>query len=112
LYELKGSLPAHLNFGSATVGGTPAAATLQLTNIGNADLHFTPTVTPSQYKITGGCGTTLAANTTCTLQLSFAPTSGSSGTGTTVPGTLTLTTDHSPHPVHSVALTAQAVSAP
>jgi hypothetical protein len=104
-------IPALLDFGSATVGGSPATTSLQLTNTGNAPLQLSPVVTPSQYKIVSGCAPSIPANTSCTLHLSFTPAAGSASPGTTVPGTLTLNPDHSPVVVAPISLTATAVSA-
>jgi len=106
----RSQLPTLLDFGQVTVGKS-GTYSLQLTNIGNAALHLSPVVSPSQYKVVGGCAPFIAANTTCTLQLSFTPTAGSASPGTTVSGTLTLNPDHSPIPVPAISLTGQAISA-
>ncbi len=102
--------PTSLSFGNVPQGSTSAAQTITLHNTGNATLTAI-VVTPSAgFSRAGGtCGTSLAAASTCTITVTFAPTAigalsgtlavsanvvvaGSpvalSGTGTTPPGAL------------------------
>ena len=80
-----------LAFGSAPTGTTTAARTLTLSNSGTATATgitvavattSTPT-TPNQFARSGGtCGATLAAAGTCTITVTFSPTTTGAKTGT------------------------------
>ena len=107
-----GIAPLSLTFGGQLLTTTSAAQTVTLTNNGNAILNFTAAPsTSSGFGNTTTCGATLAASATCTVSVTFAPTSGAGA----VTGTLTLTDDANGSP-QSVPLTGTAwdfsVSAP
>jgi sugar lactone lactonase YvrE len=104
-------LPQTLNLGSVTVGGAPGTASLPFTNIGNAPLALSSAVSPNQYTESDTCSGSVAVNASCTLNLSFAPTTGSVSPGTTVSGTLTLT-DNAPNSPQAISLTAAAIATP
>jgi hypothetical protein len=107
-----GISPTSLTFGGQLLTTTSAAQTVTLTNTGNATLNFTAVPsTSSGFGNTTTCGTTLAASASCTVSVTFAPTTGAGP----VTGTLTLTDDANGSP-QSVPLTGTAwdfsVSAP
>ncbi|MDR3370155.1 choice-of-anchor D domain-containing protein [Rhodoferax sp.] len=76
--------PGSLSFGSVAVGTSSLAQTLTLSNTGTAALTGI-TVTPSvpQFARSGGtCTATLAANTSCTITVTFAPSAAGTATAT------------------------------
>jgi hypothetical protein len=99
-----GIAPTSLTFAGQLLTTTSAAQMVTLTNNGNAILNFTavPT-TSSSFTNTTTCGTTLAVSASCTVSVTFAPTSGAGA----LTGTLTLTDDANGSP-QSVALTGTA----
>jgi hypothetical protein len=80
-----------LAFGNVVTGTTSAAQTLTLHNTGTAQANTiavaaattsTPT-TPNQFARSGGtCGATLNAGATCTITITFSPTTNGAKTGT------------------------------
>jgi sugar lactone lactonase YvrE len=102
-------LPATVNFGAATVGGTPAAATLAFTNIGNVPLVFRTSTSSSRFAESDSCNGSVAINSSCTLNLSFTPTNGLPAPGILTAGTLTLT-DNSVTPTQTVGLSGMAIA--
>ena len=81
--------PATVPFGSLTAGTTSAAMSATLSNTGNATLNISGITiagaNPSDFAIATGanaCGTTLAADATCTIYVTFTPASASSFTAT------------------------------
>ena len=76
--------PATLSFGSETTGSTTTAQTLTLTNSGTATLNIASiAASGSGFSISAKtCGATLAANSSCTISVVFAPTAASPVTGT------------------------------
>ncbi|MGB6974702.1 MAG: choice-of-anchor D domain-containing protein [Terracidiphilus sp.] len=76
-------LPATLNFGDQTYGTTSAAQTVTLTNTGGVVLTPTLVTVTGDFAETDNCaGATLAANATCTIQVTFTPTATGTRTGT------------------------------
>jgi hypothetical protein len=77
--------PATLTF-SATSGTTSAAQSTTLTNTGNASLTMSGITiagtNPTNFAQTTTCGTTLAAGASCTISVTFTPTSAASFTAT------------------------------
>jgi hypothetical protein len=72
--------PASLSFGSVSVGATSSGQSVTFSNNGNEALSITsaPTVAVP-FKITANtCSGTVAAGATCTVQVAYAPTSGTS----------------------------------
>ena len=70
--------PASANFGNLTIGSTSAAQTFTLANAGNAALSINSIglggANASEFAITSKtCGAALAASSSCTLSVTFAP---------------------------------------
>jgi len=75
--------PTSLAFGNQAVGTTSAAQSLTLSNSGTAGATgITVAVTAPFARSGGTCGATLAAATTCTINVVFSPTSAGAATGT------------------------------
>ena len=70
--------PTALNFGSETVGQTTAPQTVTISNVSTASVNITGITiasTPADYTISDStCGSSLAAGTNCSLNVSFNPT--------------------------------------
>jgi len=70
--------PTALNFGSELVGQTSASQPVTISNVSNASVNltgFTISSATADYTISGNtCGTSLAAGTNCSLNVSFNPT--------------------------------------
>ncbi len=67
--------PLALSFGPQAIGTTSAAQQITLTNTGGVALTLiTDAVSPGDFSVTNGCGTSLAANATCALVVTFTPT--------------------------------------
>ena len=71
--------PATANFGNVTVGTASSAQTFTLTNIGNAELTISGIslmgANSAAFTSTNTCGSTLAAGASCTISVTFNPTS-------------------------------------
>ena len=98
--------PTSLVFSSQSVGTPSAAQSVILTNAGNAALNVGNIQTTGDFAQTNNCPATLAANSSCTLNVTFAPTM----TGTRN-GTLTVT-DNSQGSPQTVNLTGTGSAAP
>ena len=85
--------PATLVFGSVAVTATSAAKTVTVTNKQPTAVTVTSITTPSAYAQTNTCGSLLAAQGTCTVSVTFSPTTTGSQ-----PGTLTITDNASNSP--------------
>jgi hypothetical protein len=86
-YAILSVTPTSLAFGNTVIGSTSAASTLTLSNTGGASataIAVTVTAPFSRPTGTAGgtCAATLAANSTCTINVVFAPTSAGASTGT------------------------------
>ena len=81
-------LPATLDLGNQPVSTTGKANAVTLHNAGNVPLHITNVATGSEFAQTNDCGASLAANTTCTINVKFTPAQLGQRTGT-----LTITDD-------------------
>jgi N,N-dimethylformamidase beta subunit-like, C-terminal/HYDIN/CFA65/VesB-like, Ig-like domain/Cep192 domain 4 len=95
--------PTSLAFGTQQVGATTFAQTTTLTNTGTGALTISSIAvsgtSAGDYAQTNTCPTTLAANASCTISVTFSPTAaGSRSAGITV-------TDDAAGSPHSVALT-------
>ncbi len=70
--------PASLNFVNQTVGVTSSAQQVSLTNASNGAVAITSITIgdadASLFKQTNNCGTTLAGNSSCSIQVTFKPT--------------------------------------
>ena len=79
--------PASLTFGAQTTGTTSASQALTLKNTGTSSLAISKVSASGDYKETDACaGKSIAANGTCTITVSFAPTAAG-----TISGTITVT---------------------
>ena len=74
--------PASLSFGSQAVGTSSTAKTVTLTNNLGTSLSISSVTVSGDYSQTNTCGTSLAANTNCTISITFSPTTTGSRTGT------------------------------
>jgi hypothetical protein len=95
--------PASLDFGSSPVGQSTAPQTVTVSNVSNASVNltgFTIGSTPADYTISANtCGSSLPAQSSCTLNLTFNPTKkgkrngklnvANNGGGSTATATLT-----------------------
>jgi hypothetical protein len=80
--------PASLTFADQLVGSTSATQTVTLTNGGTAKLTVgTITITPDFTHPSKTCTATLAAGSSCTISVAFAPKSAGPVTGTLTVGT-------------------------
>ncbi|HXL90102.1 MAG TPA: discoidin domain-containing protein, partial [Streptosporangiaceae bacterium] len=84
--------PTSLSFGNQGTGTTSAAQTVTITNSGNATATVSGVSASSGFSETNNCSS-VAANATCTVQVSFAPTASGSQSGT-----LTVTSNASDSP--------------
>ena len=73
--------PASLTFSGTIIGQTSAAQTVQLTNSGGVPLTSIAAVAGGPYQVASNCGTQLAAGSTCSLSVTFAPTAAGTQTG-------------------------------
>ena len=94
-----------VTYGSQSVGTTSAPQTVTLSSNGTAPLHITSIVASGDFAETDNCGKGVAAGSTCSINVTFAPTA--SGTRT---GTLTIN-DNSRISPQTVSLTGTATSA-
>jgi hypothetical protein len=78
--------PASVAFGSVAIGSTSAAATITVTNSGNATLTgITPSLAgtnPTDFEGSSTCETTLAAGASCTIAVEFVPAAAASYSAT------------------------------
>jgi len=94
--------PTALNFGMVKVGHASAAKKISITNNGNAPLDISAITVPFAYHVVDDdCGSSLAARASCTLKVSFKPTSTGSD-----PGVL-LFSDNAPGGQQSIVLAGQ-----
>ncbi|HEY3871771.1 MAG TPA: choice-of-anchor D domain-containing protein, partial [Actinocrinis sp.] len=80
-----GSLKASttsLSFGDVNTGSTSAAQSVTVTNPGTSAAAISSVSATSNFSQTNNCGSSLAAGASCTVNVTFAPTSGGSLTGT------------------------------
>jgi hypothetical protein len=73
--------PSSLTFAAQNVGTTSAVQTVTLSNNGTATLSITKIATSGDFAQTNNCGTTLAPNASCTINVTFTPTAIGSRTG-------------------------------
>jgi hypothetical protein len=90
--------PSSLTFASQAPGTTSGAQNVTVTNTGTAAAAISSVATSGDFSQTNTCGSSLAANASCTVAVTFAP--AASGTRT---GTLTLTSNAADNPT-TVAL--------
>ena len=77
--------PVSLKFGNERVSGTSKAQALTVKNLGNYVLNFGSIVASANYAQTNNCGTSIPANSECTINVTFTPTVAGS-----LPGTITI----------------------
>ncbi len=65
--------PASMTFAVQVIGTTSPAQTATLTNTGNASLTITSITAPADYGETNTCGSSLAAGSSCTINVTFVP---------------------------------------
>jgi hypothetical protein len=81
-YPIPAVAPASLAFGNVVVNSTSASQAVTLTNNGGATFtNIVIAVTGPFTRVPGGCGTTLAAGTNCTITVTFSPTAIGPATG-------------------------------
>jgi len=78
--------PSTLTFAGLLVNSTSSAQTVTLSNPGTAALAISGITATSNFAPTNNCGNSLAANASCTINVTFTPTAAGS-----VIGTLTVT---------------------
>ncbi|HXJ96314.1 MAG TPA: choice-of-anchor D domain-containing protein [Terriglobia bacterium] len=74
--------PANLTFGAQATGTTSSALTVTLSNVGNAALSITSIAPSTGFGETNTCGTSVAVGATCTINVTFSPTTTGAQTGT------------------------------
>src|SRR5437879_5346856 len=74
--------PASLTFGQQIINTMSAGQNVTLTNTGTAALTITSITISKKYTVTNTCGSSLAAGSSCTITVSFAPTAVGTITGT------------------------------
>jgi hypothetical protein len=74
--------PTALNFGSVATGSTSAAQTATVSNPTGAAVPVTSIATTGDFAQTNNCGSSIAANSSCTVSVTFTPTAAGSRTGT------------------------------
>jgi len=100
-------LPATLDTGNQPVSTTSGPQTVTLKNTGNIPLSINSIAAGGEFAVTSNtCGTSLAAHTTCTINVTFTPTQLGQRTGT-----LTITDNAAGSP-HTVSLTGAGTAPP
>jgi subtilase family serine protease len=74
--------PRNLTFGSLIAGTTSASQPVTLTNGGSTALAIASVAASANFSQTNDCGSNVAANGSCTIHVTFAPTAGGALTGT------------------------------
>ena len=70
-----------LSFAQTTVGSTSAAQSLTITNAGDVALTLLNSTISGPFTVSSSCGTSLAAKSTCALQIAFVPVTAGTATG-------------------------------
>jgi hypothetical protein len=91
--------PTSLTFATQLVGSASPPQNVTLTNTGSAVLSITSIATTGDFAETNNCTSTLAVNASCTISVTFTPTTINTRTGTVV------VTDNAPASPQTVALT-------
>lgn len=95
--------PPRLSFPNQTVGTTSSPLTAYLSNTGTSTLNITGITASGDFAQTNTCGTSIAANTACAINITFTPTAAG-----TRSGTLSITDNAAGSP-HTIALTGTGV---
>ncbi len=74
--------PTALNFGSVATGSTSSAQTVTVSNPTSAAASVSSISTSGDFAQTNNCGSSIAANGSCTVSVTFKPTATGSRTGT------------------------------
>jgi hypothetical protein len=74
--------PASLSFGSVAVGSTSAAQAVTVTNPGSTAASVSSITTSGTFSQANTCGSSIAAGSSCTVSVKFAPTSSGAASGT------------------------------
>jgi len=98
--------PTSISFGSQPQGVTSAAQTITVTNNGLATITFSAIVASSPFAQTNNCSPTLASGASCTVNVTFTPTSIG-----TASGNVTFS-DNDPGTTQTVALSGTGTSGP
>jgi Abnormal spindle-like microcephaly-assoc'd, ASPM-SPD-2-Hydin len=96
---------ANLTFGNQTVGTTSLAQPVMLTNTGTASLSISGIAASGDFAESNNCGSSVTAGSSCTISVTFTPTT----TGTR-PGTLSISDNGTGSP-QSVVLSGMGVAA-
>ncbi len=84
--------PSSINFAAQLLGTTSAAQPVTLSNTGNAPLILTAILASGDFSQVSNCGGSVAAGTSCTINVFFSPPSGIAySTPATLTGALTIT---------------------
>jgi len=73
--------PTSVSFGNQTVGSSSAAQSVTISNTGGAPASISSVTAPSGFSQTNTCGTSLAAGGSCTVSVTFTPTTAQSYAG-------------------------------
>jgi F5/8 type C domain/Pectate lyase superfamily protein/Abnormal spindle-like microcephaly-assoc'd, ASPM-SPD-2-Hydin len=73
--------PASLSFGDLASGSTSAAQAVTVTNPGTSAAPISSVAVTGAFKQTNNCGSSIAVGASCTIEVTFAPTSGGPLTG-------------------------------
>ena len=79
---LAGVSTSSLTFGNQLVGKTLGPQAVTLSNTGSSALTITSIAVSNGFSQTNTCGSSVAANSTCTISVSFAPTTSGAANGT------------------------------
>ena len=74
--------PTSLTFGSQSVGTTSSPQAVTLTNGGSNSVSISSISASGDFAQTNNCGSSLAANSSCTINVTFTPTTSGTRTGT------------------------------
>ena len=74
--------PTSLSFGDVAAGSTSAAQTVTVSNPGSTAASVSSISTSSPFAETNTCGSSIPAGGSCTVSVTFAPTSGGAASGT------------------------------
>lgn len=74
--------PSSLNFGNVMVGSSSSPQPVTLANNQSVSLSISSITTSGDYSQTNNCGTSLGANASCTINVTFTPSTTGTRTGT------------------------------
>ena len=80
--SVAGLTPASLTFASQGVGTASTAQTLTLTNSGDAALNISSVSVSGDFQQTNNCGTVVAFNSSCSINITFTPSAAGTRSGT------------------------------